>query len=98
MRISDWSSDVCSSDLRLPEKQAYNLLSGRAVLVKGEWLSLDPNDKDADGHLRIKRVVESYGVNLSKELSKLPLKENRLAVTREELAKGLKNGDKKSVV
>src|SRR3546814_5452203 len=34
MRISDWSSDVCSSDLQLPPRAA-NALSGFADIVRG---------------------------------------------------------------
>src|SRR3546814_17340318 len=38
MRISDWSSDVCSSDLPIPEPPAPTLLSGQAPL--GLWEGL----------------------------------------------------------
>src|SRR3546814_2142155 len=42
MRISDWSSDVCSSDLRLPglQQHLFRLLSrsiGRAALLAGDF-------------------------------------------------------------
>lgn len=83
--------------MRLGEQRAVNLLSGRSVLVKGQWLSLDMNDKDASGNLRIKSLPEKQGPDIAGELSKLPLKENRLAATREVLIKGLKQGDKVAV-
>src|SRR3546814_1029873 len=44
MRISDWSSDVCSSDLRaLPEERARSLAKeGRRRLPAGTALALRP--------------------------------------------------------
>lgn len=86
-----------AGDMRLGEQRAYNLLSGRPVLVKGHWLSLDANDKDASGHLRIKKLPEQKSPDIRAELAKLPIKENRFATAREELIKRLKNGDKVSV-
>lgn len=86
-----------AGDTRLGERQARNLLSGRAVLVKGEWLKLDRNDKDAAGNLRIKRSPEINGPDLERELSLLPIQENRFAVTKAELIKALKQGDKVAV-
>lgn len=86
-----------AGDMRLGEQRAYNLLSGRSVLVKGQWLSLDANDKDASGNLRIKKLSEQKSPDIPAELAKLPIKENRLATAREELVKGLKNGDRVSV-
>src|SRR3546814_10693917 len=38
MRISDWSSDVCSSDLRalpLPTPIASSLISGNSIIMRG---------------------------------------------------------------
>src|SRR3546814_3760308 len=36
MRISDWSSDVCSSDLRLtlPEADAFEAIPGKGIAAK----------------------------------------------------------------
>src|SRR3546814_5024175 len=34
MRISDWSSDVCSSDLRLAERHRWNPLLGRETQAR----------------------------------------------------------------
>src|SRR3546814_6502650 len=62
MRISDWSSDVCSSDLRLrlvddrTDRQFPAMVSGRARLLCGLFLGLHvararPRDLPADlGH------------------------------------------------
>ena len=86
-----------AGDMRLGERQAKNLLSGRAVLVKGEWLKLDRNDKDAAGNLRIKRSPEINGPDLERELSLLPIRENRFAVTKAELIEALKQGFKVAV-
>src|SRR3546814_8530102 len=35
MRISDWSSDVCSSDLRLPEELVIALIDDRSQFARG---------------------------------------------------------------
>lgn len=77
--------------------QAYNLLSGRAVLLGREWISVDENDRDAQGNLRLKSCPEKYGPDIAKELEKLPLKENRLLLAREELTRSLKDGDRVQV-
>src|SRR3546814_8297703 len=37
MRISDWSSDVCSSDLRLPEKLLGLTNLRLKLLERGKW-------------------------------------------------------------
>lgn len=54
--------------------QAYDLLSGRAVLHEGSWKQFDLNDRDADANYRLKEFPESYGYNIEKALSQLPLK------------------------
>lgn len=54
--------------------QAYDLLSGRSVFHEGSWKQLDLNDRDADGNYKIKEFPESYGYNIEKALSQLPLK------------------------
>src|SRR3546814_19241248 len=44
MRISDWSSDVCSSDLDLPTTAPWHILSFLAIMllfgIAGFWLFL----------------------------------------------------------
>jgi hypothetical protein len=54
--------------------QAYDLLSGRSVFHEGSWKQLDLNDRDADGNYKIKEFPDSYGYNIEKALSQLPLK------------------------
>ena len=54
--------------------EVYNLLSGRSVKKGETWIQFDLNDKDADGHYRLKEFQESYGYNIEKALSQLPLK------------------------
>src|SRR3546814_10860043 len=65
MRISDWSSDVCSSDLRVREAGTAEILdsdgntlaydsedSARAALLEAEYVEydgLDPEDAQARG-------------------------------------------------
>src|SRR3546814_6388201 len=53
MRISDWSSDVCSSDLRRPNRQrcagvTHHGFRGESDTNKGCGAGLD-NGKEADG-------------------------------------------------
>src|SRR3546814_3865422 len=65
MRISDWSSDVCSSDLGDPARRAS--LSGRPA-VGIDLLITDADgvplleQREAEGHLRVRggTVVERY--------------------------------------
>jgi len=54
--------------------EVYNLLSGRSVKREETWLQFDFNDKGADGKYRLKEFHESYGYNIEKALSQLPLK------------------------
>src|SRR3546814_726210 len=39
MRISDWSSDVCSSDLQLDQIARHYAASGRRTTYLGDWHS-----------------------------------------------------------
>src|SRR3546814_17413319 len=41
MRISDWSSDVCSSDLALPEILVSAAIMSRSRLRPGSWTTAD---------------------------------------------------------
>src|SRR3546814_14352782 len=45
MRISDWSSDLCSSDLR---RSRLSLV--RRATVDGGWISLQPSSNENGGH------------------------------------------------
>src|SRR3546814_15894972 len=38
MRISDWSSDVCSSDLYAPGRFSFNVRGGRCEACQGDGL------------------------------------------------------------
>src|SRR3546814_12832617 len=75
MRISDWSSDVCSSDLR----RAYILLGkvaqaqelpGKAIGLYGQALALEPNDLaalEAQGGAMVQRgAVKRAEANLER--------------------------------
>src|SRR3546814_17768819 len=48
MRISDWSSDVCSSDLRRVVVDAELAPPNRIAPAGMEYLALDPAGPDAD--------------------------------------------------
>src|SRR3546814_3794467 len=43
MRISDWSSDVCSSDLELPVQPQLLLLQKNMLMAEGVSRRLDPS-------------------------------------------------------
>src|SRR5262249_56393704 len=60
--VSDWSSDVCSSDLRKPEQTAE--------ILRGEWYySGDVVSRDADGYLwfkgRADDLIKASGYRIS---------------------------------
>src|SRR3546814_4610767 len=63
MRISDWSSDVCSSDLRLIE-----------LVSSAELDGLDPDDYDPD---ELREVVKKARSGSSEALAKAELKLSR---------------------
>src|SRR3546814_6434772 len=50
LRISDWSSDVCSSDLRLPRKT----ISPYVIRTKGDELNLGKCRRDHHDEIRIR--------------------------------------------
>src|SRR3546814_14369434 len=62
MRISDWSSDVCSSDLRVHRRQGRRLLGGRQPLVGGHhaglrrWVQVLVADLEPGGRRRKPRL------------------------------------------
>src|SRR3546814_9871082 len=47
MRISDWSSDVCSSDLKIGDHVGWNSEAGR---VSGRIIKVHTRDFDYKGH------------------------------------------------
>lgn len=54
--------------------EAYNLLSGRAIMKDGSWMKLDLNDKNAAGEFAMREYGGKYGYDLDKVISELPLK------------------------
>src|SRR3546814_6426765 len=70
MRISDWSSDVCSSDLRERLKQFAGTMSGgeQQMLAIGSGLMTDPKamllDEPSDGIMPT--LVEQIAVTLAR--------------------------------
>src|SRR3546814_2630626 len=56
MRISDWSSDVCSSDLRIrveKNKPLYTLLDPLDAVYSVRYGSMKTQIEDAAGHVQI---------------------------------------------
>jgi len=87
-------------------KEAYNLLSGRAVnkdLVNREkegynaWVQLDFKDTDTHGNYKLKHFTENYGFDLEQALSKHPVKELNNAEDKGKLIESLKKGNSQSV-
>src|SRR3546814_4660807 len=64
MRISDWSSDVCSSDLYLED-----LPSMEMVAVYEGLISASTNDGEDVGHRLIDASINSYELKASSFLS-----------------------------
>src|SRR3546814_5433076 len=64
MRISDWSSDVCSSDLPAAARSALRIL---LVAKHARWDGeLHPSDgSHAIYHREMRQTLETIGVNLS---------------------------------
>src|SRR3546814_21149974 len=63
MRISDWSSDVCSSDLLIPEQRAAILLAAEGLSIEEAAASLAIpagtfKSRLWRGRLRLKRLME----------------------------------------
>lgn len=77
--------------------QAYNLLSGRAVLREGTWIQFDLNDKNADDNYRIKEFHSGYDFNIDNALNELPLKETIDKIELQKLGDSLKEGGREEI-
>src|SRR3546814_3484749 len=83
MRISDWSSDVCSSDL-----QVRALLAADVYAVASAHWGLDapPNFEGAHWHLRVARplgeVADALGISLAVAQQRLDDARARLLAKR----------------
>ncbi|MBB4804551.1 hypothetical protein HNP37_004648 [Flavobacterium nitrogenifigens] len=73
-------------------REAYHLLSGRAVEKDGSYIQLDLNDRNAEGSYRIKEFRSDYGFDLKNAIERLPLKDKN-ADKIDELEKALRNGE-----
>src|SRR3546814_16554834 len=63
MRISDWSSDVCSSDLELLKACADYPGAGNSRRITFEYVMLkDKNDSDEDAREMV-RLIKQYGLH-----------------------------------
>lgn len=82
----------------LTAKQAYNLLSGRAVEHQGQWYTLDINDRDAQGNLRTKVFPSEYGFSIEKLLEVSGIKGINDPAVRASILEGLRNGDSLTVM
>lgn len=78
--------------------QAYNLLSGRAVLREGTWIQFDVNDKNADDNYRIKEFHPGYDFNIDNVLKELPLKETIDKIDLQKLGDSLKEGGREAII
>src|SRR3546814_7215470 len=68
MRISDWSSDVCSSDLRTPVDIPMDVLSRRDVSMADRLLAAVPQGRHAilwahDAHVARQNTPYGFGWN-----------------------------------
>src|SRR3546814_16924375 len=77
MRISDWSSDVCSSDLPAPTDSTDDLDD----LVRTEAVTVIPNDQLVDGicHGALHHDLHLSGVGVDRVPHQLSEAEDRLA-------------------
>src|SRR3546814_4669896 len=72
MRISDWSSDVCSSDLkRLPVRADRGDVGGRGAAV-GQRPQCGVGEGATDAHVEFGDRVERYPRRVLAELDQLP--------------------------
>jgi hypothetical protein len=80
------------------KKQAYNLLSGRAVKKEESWVKFDLNDKDSSGNYRLKEFHSEFGYDLQKVIGGLPLKELSSNTETVKLLDALKDGSREPVI
>ncbi|MDR2271998.1 MAG: hypothetical protein LBF27_13925 [Sphingobacterium sp.] len=84
-------SSIPGVDLTM--KQAYNLLSGRAIEKQQGWVMLDINDKDAEGNLRPKVFNAAYGFSVEKLLEQSGIKGIEDIQFKNELLQKLRDGE-----
>src|SRR3546814_13570943 len=63
MRISDWSSDVCSSDLWYPEAARAMMLMGADVLFYPTAIGSEPHDEGLDTARLWRRAMMGHAVS-----------------------------------
>jgi hypothetical protein len=80
-------------DNNLTTKQAYNLLAGRAIEKQDGWITLDINDKDAQGNLKTKVFASDYGFSLESVVAKLDIKGLESPSERDLMLQCLRDGD-----
>src|SRR3546814_11395561 len=90
MRISDWSSDVCSSDLLLHSDRRHTILPGDIVFLP-QGSSFDAHCEPSDHRLlcltfESKRAVELFECD-ERELDLPPCHDVRSPRARQELAR-----------
>lgn len=87
-------------------KEAFNLMNGRAVnkdLTSKEgqryntWVQMDFKQTDKNGNYRLRYFHENYGFDLSRELTKLPIKELGNQEEKNRLIESLKKGNRQAV-
>lgn len=90
----------------ITHKEAYNLLSGRAVYKEikpkdGEeynaWLQLEIKSPDENGHFKLRQFHPNYGYDLQTVLGNRPIKELDEPVTKKELLRSLERGNRAPV-
>lgn len=87
-------------------KEAFNLMNGRTVnkdLTNKEgqrynaWVQMDFKQTDKNSNYRMRYFHENYGFDLSKELTKLPIKELANEEDKSRLVESLKKGNRQAV-
>lgn len=86
-----------NGDSLFSERDAYNLLSGRAALRAGKWIQLEFNDCSAEGEHRMKEFNRTYNYDLDKILSELPIKEKDSSLEKGRLQRSLEKGERSAV-
>src|SRR3546814_19645286 len=97
MRISDWSSDVCSSDLKLIPLVILNALEGKPLPVYGQgkqvrdWLYVEDHARALYKVITEGKVGETYNVGGHNEKKNINVVHTICALL-EELAPGQPEG------